>query len=61
MKYFILKSADYMDLVAQVDEFLKFDWKCQGGITVSHDGVFYQAITNESDNPHIPLVDEEDK
>lgn len=59
MKYFILRSADHMDLVAQVDEFLKYGWQCKGGIAIAHDGVFYQAITNESDNPHIPLVDDD--
>lgn len=59
MKYFILRSADHMDLVDQVNEFLKFDWKCQGGIADAADGYFYQAITHESDEPHIPLVDDE--
>jgi len=44
MEYTILSASDEKQLVAKVNEELDNGWETEGGIAISADGTFYQAM-----------------
>ena len=44
MEYTILSASDEKQLVAKVNEELDNGWETEGGVAISADGIFYQAM-----------------
>lgn len=44
MEYTILSASDEKQLVAKVNEELDNGWETEGGVAISADGTFYQAM-----------------
>lgn len=57
MKYKIIWFEDIGDLEFEVNQFLELNWEPKGG-PFEKDGVFYQALVTNQDDPDFPRVDD---
>ena len=47
MEYTVVKAENFDDLIRNVAEWMDSGWKPQGGVAVSPDGSFYQAMIRD--------------
>jgi hypothetical protein len=44
MEYSIVSASTDKELIEKVNDMFAQGWETEGGVTVSHDGTFYQAM-----------------
>jgi len=47
-EYVVIAESGLFDFINSVNDFLKKGWRCQGGIMVTPDKIFYQAMVRTS-------------
>ena len=47
MQYTILVTRDLQELIEKVNEHIKVGWKPQGGVCITADDYYYQAMIEE--------------
>lgn len=58
MEYTLVSSKDEKEFIGKVNDLIAGGWETEGGVSVSQDGTFYQAMLLFDDNDDLMTGEE---
>jgi len=58
MEYIIVSNSDKKELVDEVNEMMNHGWETEGGVSISPDGIFHQAMLKFDDDDEFDTGEE---